>query len=82
MKGKGILFGLLSGAIFGALFAPESGKKIREKFKKEREKGGSGMDTLKNSLMDMGSDVLESMEEMNPEDEHIDARNKKNSRKK
>lgn len=69
MKGKSLLFGLLSGAIFGVLFAPKSGKKIREELKKEREKGGTGLDTLKASFLEMGSDVLESIDQMTPEDE-------------
>lgn len=70
MKGKGLLFGLLSGALLGVLFAPESGKKMREKLKKEREEGGTGISTLKDSLVEMGTDVLDSIEQFNVEEEN------------
>lgn len=64
MKGKGILFGLLSGALLGVLFAPDRGKKLREKFKQERNKGGSGLNTLKGSFIDLGNDIWETIEDL------------------
>lgn len=63
MKAKSLLFGLLSGAVLGVLFAPETGKKMREKFKEERKKGGTGFNSLKKSFVEMGSDIWETIEE-------------------
>lgn len=59
MKGKGILFGLLSGTVLGVLFAPEKGKKLRDKVKKEVDDGGSGFETLKEAFIDLGVGLYE-----------------------
>lgn len=86
MRGKGILFGLLSGALLGVLFAPDRGKKLREKFKQERKKGGTGLDTLKDSFMDLGNDIWETVEDFSSKNadqeeemENIDPEKKKTS---
>ena len=68
MKGKGILFGLLAGTVLGVLFAPDEGKKLREKLKQERKKGGSGLETAKRSFIDFGNDIWETLEDYTPEE--------------
>ncbi|MBI5755210.1 YtxH domain-containing protein [Candidatus Peregrinibacteria bacterium] len=57
-KGKiSLLLGLLGGTIFGVLFAPHRGKDVRDKMKKERGEGGSGLQTLKGEFTKMGEDI-------------------------
>lgn len=64
-KGKFSLFlGALLGATFGLLFAPTKGKEFREKLKKEREKGGSGFDTVKSHAEKMHSDIAGSIQQI------------------
>jgi gas vesicle protein len=64
MKGKSLFFGLLSGAVLGVLFAPDAGKKMREKMKSEMKKGGTGLSALKKSFVDMGHDILETVDDV------------------
>lgn len=52
-----LLFGLVGGTILGVLFAPHKGKEVREKLIKEREKGGTGLNTLKEELSGMGKEM-------------------------
>jgi gas vesicle protein len=46
MKFKGLITGLLTGTIVGLFFAPKSGKETRERIKKERAGGGTGLKEL------------------------------------
>lgn len=57
-KGKiSLLLGLLGGTVLGVLFAPHRGKDVRDKIKKERSEGGSGLKTLKGEFTKMGEEI-------------------------
>ena len=58
MKLKNILLGLVAGAGLGVLFAPKTGKELREKIKKEREEGGTGFEELKEAMSDSAVEVV------------------------
>lgn len=62
MKGKSLLFGLLSGTVLGVLFAPKSGKELRAKLTKERDAGGTGFDTITDSVVGMGKEMWSGIE--------------------
>lgn len=58
MRGKlGLLFGLITGAILGFLFAPKPGNKLRTEISKERASGGTGMEALKGTVKDIGKEM-------------------------
>lgn len=48
---------VIAGAVAGALFAPKKGSQLRKEFKKEWDKGGSGVNTLKKHASAMGEDI-------------------------
>ncbi len=55
-----LLFGLLGGTVLGMLYAPGKGKDFRKKMKEERQKGGTGLKTLKKEFQKMGEEMGES----------------------
>lgn len=58
MRGKlGLFFGLITGAILGFLFAPKPGSKLRAEISKERASGGTGLDALKGTVKEIGSEM-------------------------
>lgn len=60
MKHKsGLFFGLLAGTALGILFAPKKGKQMRADIKRERTRGGYGIDTIKDGFVDMGKDIVD-----------------------
>lgn len=60
MKHKsGLFFGLLAGTALGILFAPKKGKQMRADIKRERTRGGYGVDAVKAGFLDMGKDILD-----------------------
>ena len=54
---RSLVAGLLAGTALGVLFSPEKGSKIRKSFKDELQKGGTGINTAKSTLKDMGIDI-------------------------
>lgn len=53
----GWLLGLISGALFGVLFAPRRGKELRGKIKADRKAGGLGIAPLQDDLKDIGQEI-------------------------
>lgn len=63
-KGVFALFaGLVAGAATGVLFSPTSGKKFRDKLKKEIDKGGYGKDSLYTHFKGIAEDIKNTTEE-------------------
>jgi len=59
---KTLLTGIVAGTVVGILFAPKKGKEFRKELKKEIDKGGFGIDTIKETVTEMGKDMGESGE--------------------
>ncbi|PIQ77095.1 hypothetical protein COV82_06240 [Candidatus Peregrinibacteria bacterium CG11_big_fil_rev_8_21_14_0_20_46_8] len=53
----GWLFGILTGAVLGVLFAPRRGKELRRKMEQDRKKGGVGVRPLGEDLKDVGKSL-------------------------
>lgn len=51
------MLGLVSGAVLGMLYAPRTGKQLREHMKKDRKKGGSGIKPLTDDVKDFGKSL-------------------------
>lgn len=56
----GWLFGIITGTLVGVLFAPKKGEEMRKNIKKEREKGGVGVDSLKKAYQGLGKEIAAS----------------------
>ena len=56
-RSSGLLFGLVAGTVLGILFAPKKGKSLRDKIVKEREKGGYGLEAVKNGFIGLGKEI-------------------------
>jgi gas vesicle protein len=53
----GWLAGLIFGALFGVLFAPEKGKDLRQRIRTDRKKGGLGLAPLKRDMQHLGKEL-------------------------
>lgn len=56
---KGLLAGIVAGTALGILFSPKKGEEIRKGLKKEIKDGGTGLNTLKATVSEMGQDISE-----------------------
>ena len=61
---SGIFWGIITGTLLGILFAPKKGKDLRDSIKKERDKGGHGLDAVKKGFIGMGKDLKDTAEEV------------------
>ena len=57
-----LFLGLIAGTVLALLFAPEKGKKLREKIKAERKEGGCGCVHVKNSFLGMFREIGQSVQ--------------------
>lgn len=57
---KALLAGLLAGTALGILFSPKKGEDIRKNFKKEINSGGTGLNTLKDTVVGLGKEIGDS----------------------
>lgn len=57
MKLKSLLFGLLTGAGLGILFAPKKGKDLRQNIIKERKEGGTGLEELGTAMKESATEA-------------------------
>lgn len=66
MSKKGIFalaIGIAAGAATGVLFSPTSGKKFRDKLKKEVQKGGFGKDSIYSHFKGLAEEIKHAAEE-------------------
>lgn len=54
---KALLAGLLAGTALGILFSPKKGKEIRKDLKTEVDKGGTGLKTVTDTIVEMGKEI-------------------------
>jgi len=56
---KSLLVGALAGTALGVIFAPKKGEEIRKKFKEDFDKGGYGLNALKETATELGKEISE-----------------------
>lgn len=54
---KALIAGALAGTAVGILFAPKKGKQIRDSIKDELSTGGTGLSSVKDTLVEMGKEI-------------------------
>ena len=54
---KALVVGALAGTAVGILFAPKKGKQIRDNIKDELNTGGTGLSSVKDTLVEMGKEI-------------------------
>jgi gas vesicle protein len=60
---KSLAAGLLAGTALGILFSPKKGKEIRKGIKNEIEEGGTGLCSLKETVLEMGKEIGDTCKE-------------------
>lgn len=64
MRKLGLIVGAIIGTVAGVLFAPRSGKNLRKRIKEDLDKGGSGLNPLKEDAKIVGKDIAETFNEV------------------
>lgn len=77
---KALFAGLLAGVGLGVLFSPKKGKDIRKDIKDEVDDGGTGLGTVKDTIVDMGKEIggtcKECYEEVTESEEYQEGKEK------
>jgi len=60
---KALVAGVVAGTALGIFFSPKKGKELRKGIKSEVKKGGTGLDVLKDTVVEMGKDIGETCKE-------------------
>ncbi|KKP36996.1 hypothetical protein A2483_02720 [Candidatus Peregrinibacteria bacterium RIFOXYC2_FULL_33_13] len=78
-KKLSLLIGAAAGAVLGMMFAPTKGKELREKIKKAREKGDSGIDVIKDHAKKVQNELVDTYNKVkeNPTTKKLTAKVKK-----
>lgn len=54
---KALLGGVIAGTALGILFSPKKGKDLRKTIKDEVDEGGTGLSSIKETLVEMGKEI-------------------------
>ena len=60
---KSLFAGILAGTALGILFSPKKGKHVRKDIKEEVDEGGTGLSSIKDTIVEMGKDIGETCKE-------------------